>query len=74
MTGLFSNRTRSHRGPGRAYVEARRRQGRATLDRFAEALSEHGSIPRAAAEANIHPSRGYQLFARIRAELGEQAR
>lgn len=72
-TGLFENRTRSHKGPSPGYIAARRQQGRATLNRFAEALAETGHVVTSARMAGVSHQRGYQLFRQIKLELGEQA-
>jgi DNA-binding transcriptional LysR family regulator len=71
---LFANQTRSHRGPGRQYVLARSAQGRRTLNSFAEALAETGTITAASEAIGISQQRGSQLLARIRKELGWQAK
>lgn len=70
---LFASRTRSHRGPGPRHIAARRAQGRATLNAFAEALAEHGTVSAAAREVGICQQRGSQLLKKIRIELGWQA-
>jgi len=44
------------------------------LDHFAERLSGHGDIARAAAALGRSPAWGMVCFKRICAELGEQAR
>jgi hypothetical protein len=46
---------------------------RKQLEAFAEALSEHGSVPKAAKEIGCGPSWGRVLMARLRADLGSQA-
>jgi energy-converting hydrogenase Eha subunit B len=67
---LFSHR---RTGPSRAYLIARKAQGRATLNAFAEALAETGTVVAAARTAGISQQRGSQLLAQIRRELGRQA-
>jgi hypothetical protein len=76
MTGLFTHQTRSHRGPGRQAIAARRDRpfDRTKLDTFAEALAETGTITAAAKRCGISQQRGSALFKRICAGLGEQAR
>lgn len=44
------------------------------IDRFAEHLSEHGDVPRAARETGIKTPYGNALLQRIRKRLGPQAR
>lgn len=48
--------------------ETRRR-----LDAFAEALSEHGDVERAAREAGVGSRRGWKYLKRLKDELGPQA-
>lgn len=45
-----------------------------TIDRFAEALSETGSVAKSARATDIKYEYGRALLKRIRAKLGEQAR
>jgi hypothetical protein len=45
-----------------------------TLSTFAEHLSEHGDVSRAARETGVPESRGKSLFAQIRRQLGWQAK
>lgn len=77
MTGLFANLTRSHRGPGRQAIAARKTRNRphdkAKLDAFAEALAETGKVTAAAKLCGISQQRGSILLARIKKALGEQA-
>jgi molybdenum-dependent DNA-binding transcriptional regulator ModE len=73
MSGLFSNLTRSHRGPGFKAIAARKAQGTKTVSDFAEALSNHGSVTKAAREIGVSVRHGYILLDRICRELGEQA-
>lgn len=70
---LFANLTRSHRGPGRAWIAARRAEQDAERDAFAEHLSEHGNIARAARECGRSDSWGRAMFRRLCDELGSQA-
>jgi hypothetical protein len=44
-----------------------------TKDRLAEAVSEHGRLPRAAGQVGISLGYARRLWADIRAELGPQA-
>lgn len=77
MTGMFANLTRSHRGPGRQAIAARKKRGPERdlekLDAFAEALAETGTVAAASREVGICAQRGSQLLARIREGLGWQA-
>ena len=77
MTGLFANLTRSHRGPGRQAIAARKKRGpardTARLDAFADARAETGSVAAAAATVGVCHQRGSQLLARLREGLGWQA-
>lgn len=77
MTGMFANLTRSHRGPGRQAIAARKKRNRpcdaAKLDAFAEALSELGTVTAAANFCGISQQRGSVLLKRIKDALGEQA-
>lgn len=59
-------------GQGRNF-RRRRRTGDA-LDRFAEALSRHGDVRRAAMEIGLKPESGNGMLQRIRKRLGDQAR
>jgi hypothetical protein len=71
-TGLFSNRS----GSGATIYRAQlRRQGDRTVAAFAEALAEGApSITAASYQVGVSQQRGSQLFARIRRELGWQAK
>jgi hypothetical protein len=75
-TGLFANKTRSHRGPGRQYL-AKRKSGpprdTAKLDAFAEALAETGTVAAASKLVGVCHQRGSQMLAMIKAGLGWQA-
>lgn len=51
----------------------RKPRGARVIDRFAEALSECGDVPAAAAQLGINLNYANSLFARIRRELGAQA-
>ena len=77
MTGLFANLTRSHRGPGRQAIAARKKRGPARyparLAAFAAALPYPGSAAAAAATVGVCHQRGSQLLARLREGLGWQA-
>jgi hypothetical protein len=48
-------------------------RGTRVIDRFAEALSECGDVPTAAAQLGLKRSYANSLFALIRKELGPQA-
>jgi hypothetical protein len=52
----------------------RKLRGTRVIDHFAEALSECGDVPTAAAQLGLNPDYANSLFARIRKELGAQAR
>jgi hypothetical protein len=73
---LFAHRTSTAQGIGARSHQRRKNDARRndTLDRFAEALSEHGDLSRAAAAVGKSAAYGRVLFARIRKQLGEQAR
>lgn len=77
MTGLFAHLTRSHRGPGRQAIAARKKRGpaadRAKLDLFAEALAELGTVTAASKLLGISQQMGSKYLARIREGLGWQA-
>jgi molybdenum-dependent DNA-binding transcriptional regulator ModE len=73
MTGLFAHLTRSHRGPSPKAISARKSQGTKTVSDFAEALSNSGSVTKAAREIGVSVRHGYILLDRICRELGEQA-
>lgn len=73
MTGLFINRTRSHRGPGTKHIAERKKQARERLNIFADALADHGTVAAASRIIVVCPQRGSQLLARIRKGLGWQA-
>lgn len=49
-------------------------RGTRVIDRFAAALAETGDVPSAAEQIGIKRDYANSLFARIRKELGEQAR
>lgn len=66
--------TRSHRGPGRQYLAARKAKSRAKLNAFAEALAEGCTISAAARQVGISQQSGSAYFRKIRLELGPQAR
>lgn len=51
----------------------RKARGTRVIDRFAEALSECGSVPMAASMLGINRDYANSLFATIRKELGPQA-
>ena len=70
MTGLFSSLTRSHRGPGRQYVSARKAERRQFLDLFADCLSEGGSVATCAARLGKGKAWGEAALREIRAGLG----
>lgn len=56
-------------------MPARRKpRGTRVIDRFAQALSETGDVPSAADRVGIKRGYANSLFARIRQELGGQAR
>ena len=77
MTGLFTNLTRSHRGPGRQAIAARKKRrsdfDKAKLDAFADALAELGTVTAAAKAIGVSQQRGSVLLAAIKKDLGEQA-
>lgn len=77
MTGLFIHQTRSHRGPGRQAIAARKKRGpaldMAKLNAFADALAEHGTVAGASRAVGVCAQRGSQMLARIREGLGWQA-
>lgn len=52
----------------------RKPRGTRVIDRFAEALAELGDVPAAAEACGIKRSYANALFAKIKLELGEQAR
>lgn len=73
-TGLFPTRQREG-GPRRGYIPKNRRADRRhneTLDRFAEALSEHGDVARAAATVGKNAAYGRVLLQRIIKALGTE--
>lgn len=51
----------------------RKLRGTRTIDRFAEALAEHGDVATAAAAIGIKRNYADALFCTIRKQLGEQA-
>lgn len=69
-TDLFSHRTT---GPGRNFINAKRAQGRRTLNIFAEALANGATISAAAATAGVSQQRGSRMLQHMRRELGWQA-
>lgn len=70
-TGLFSYR-QSEGGPRKGYVPKNRRKP--SLDRFADALAESGSVSIAAERVGVSRTYGNALLQRIRKDLGWQAR
>ena len=52
----------------------RKPRGTRVMDRFAEALAETGDVPAAAARVGIKRGYANALFAKIRRELGRQAK
>ena len=77
MTGLFANLTRSHRGPGRQAIAARKKRGpardTARLDAFADALAETGSVAAPPAAGGGWDPPGWRRLGRLREGLGWQA-
>lgn len=87
MTGLFANVRHNKGGTiwrrqqvARAHAESLRRahaanhaKGQASLDRFAEALAETGTVAAAAESIGISMKYAERLFTRIRRDLGWQA-
>lgn len=73
-TGLFPIRKGSG-GRRRGCTPAQRAVSRSQIDAFAEALAGGtGSVAAASALTGVTLARGRTLFARIKAELGWQAR
>jgi hypothetical protein len=76
-TGLFPHSTAQGIGARAHQRKLRPRRGpppnRATLDAFAEALAEAGTIAAASKAVGLCHQRGSQLLRRIRDELGWQA-
>lgn len=70
---LFANLTRSHRGPGRQAIAARKAERRRFVDLFAECLAEGGEVEVCARRLGKSPSWGRSTLAEIRRGLGEQA-
>jgi hypothetical protein len=72
MTGLFSHQSAAANNIGRRARNSAK--GRRTLEQFAEQLSEHGDVARAADAIGRHEAYGRNLLARLKRELGWQAR
>jgi hypothetical protein len=69
--GIFAHRARNQ---GRNFAIYKVKKGRETLDRFADALAEHGDVSRAAAQAGKSAIYGRILLQKLRKRLGWQAR
>lgn len=68
-TGVFNTARTGHN------LRSRKRRSRTQpLERFAELLAETDSVTLAASRMGIATSTGYQMFRRIRDQLGPQAR
>lgn len=73
--GIFSM-PRSHRGPGRAYLNAKKALARKRVNDFAEALANSkpdDTLCDVSRRCGVSYSTGKTLFRRIRGELGDQA-
>lgn len=70
--GLFAHQSAKANNIGRrARNDAK---GWRTLQQFADHLAEHGDVARAAEEIGRHEAYGRNLLARLKRELGWQAR
>lgn len=72
-TGLFSTSTAQGIGARKAQRVRRANTIASTLDAFAERLSLHGDVPRAAREIGKTPGYGRTLLQRLIKGLGAQA-
>lgn len=70
---MFANLTRSHRGPGRAYVQQRKAARNERLEAFAEHISEGIPVSVAARLVGVTEAYGRVMLQNIRRQLGWQA-
>jgi len=70
---LFAHLTRSHRGPGRDYLQSRRNARDERLGAFADHIAEGVSIAVAARLVGVSEAYGRVMLQNIRRQLGWQA-
>ena len=70
VTGLFIHRTRSHKGPGRAYTMARQQAARRKLEALRDLVADEDiSIATAAYRLGINVSHAHTMWRTIRQEV-----